>query len=602
MPRLRSFAGLPILSLVACMGLGCDDGSQAAAAKDQKTLQAAGAEWSALSGCVVGPELAEGELASVRMRASELTLVAQGTSSDWPKSCNQLADTLATTLGTLASKPAVERHKELLALARDFADTSPAMMVATDTPLVDRLFAAAAAAGLSASAKEPSAGADASSAASAGAAKDAGSGDAGAPTAASEGAAPNPSQPFPAEQLAALGESKGFIERVERAPSETIRFMLGDADAGAFYCALGSSESASLDHASCTKLEGEVAVAATPLSADEPDAKYYWDAEPAPAVHQVGGEATPLAVGQNAYVFSNGTIGDIVPRRLKPQMLRLLARGKVERAPLNPPPGGQFLGHVGASVIWRGPKRGSSGKRPFVVQNLQAGRAALSGRFERGEIPTHSKHLAACASGELAHVLLVSDPPKAEDGKREVAVATRNGDKWGKPRWAEIDFGSKIPNWSERGWRSFTCQQEVATFTWIRSDRRVGQLRCGADACTPALSEPLPEGGAKEKIRVSNLSDKALVVRTMQGVGPISGLTELVAMRLAPVSELAATPERVLLGDDKHMGLPDLHKSLGLIGSGAAAVVLVHSGPKIFGLRIDGAGKVGKLALDGGGT
>lgn len=591
------------LALVLCAVLGasaCDDGSAAAAA-DQKVLEAAAEKWAALRSCLVGPPLAEGEQAKSRMLQSELTLVAQGLQTPWPSSCAPLGTALGETLETLKSDASVSQYAQLAKVAKELGDTRPTMMLATESPVVGRLFEAAAAAGMLKSPAAPAPAAASATAATSAPSPSAEPADAGA---VGESQPPPASRPLPTDQLAALGESKGFIERVEAAPSETVRFVLGDTDAGAFYCALGSSE-APLDHARCWSVTGEVNVAATPLSAESADAHYVFNIAPEPVVQQIGGESYDLPVGKTAFVFDNGTIGDVVPSRPKPELVRRLAQGKVEKAPLTPPGGGTMLAFRGGALTWRGPVRGASGRRPFVTQKVQDGRIGLSGRVEVGELPRNAANVASCRSGEHLHLFVADADPAGKDmveSKRNVAVATRTGDKWSKPVASTVDVGVGALDWWDTGVRSFTCQGDVATFTWMRADRRVGQLRCQGEVCEVAMSEPLAEAGTNEKIRVSNLGDRTLVIRTLRGMGPISGLTELVAMRLAPIGELARAKDRVLLGDDKHGGLPDLHKSLGLISVGAAAVVLVHSGPNIYGLRLDGDGNPTKLRLEKGGT
>ena len=586
------------LALVLCVALGtgaCDDGSEAART-DETVVAEAAEKWATLRACLVGPPLFEGEKAKERMLRIELSLVAQGLKTEWPASCAPLGTELGEKLAALKTDASVGKYQQLAKLAKELGDTRPTMMLATESPVVDRLFEEAIAVGMlkTSAPTTPSASATAS-------VPDPGPSDAGTPE---KGQAPPPSDPLPVDKLAALGESKGFIERVEAAPGATVRFMLGDTDAGAFYCAAGSGE-APLDHARCWPIAGEVNVAATPLSAESADAHYFYNIAPKPMVQQVGGESYDVPVGKTAFVFDNGTIGDVVPGRPKPELVRRLARGKVEKAPLTPPGGGTMLAFRGGALAWRGPVRGASGRRPFVTQNVQDGRIGLSGRVEVGELPKKAANVVSCRSGDHLHLLVVDQDPSGKDmveTKRNVAVATRTGNKWRKPVLAAVEVGAGALDWWDTGVRSFTCEEDVATFTWMHVDRRVGQLRCQGDECKSMVSEPLPEAGTNEKIRVSNLGDRVLVVRTIRGMGPVSGLTELVAMRLAPAAELASAPDRVLLGDDKHGGLADLHKSLGLISVGSAAVVLVHSGPKVYGLRLDGEGKATPLRLEKGGT
>jgi hypothetical protein len=54
----------------------------------------------------------------------------------------------------------------------------------------------------------------------------------------------------------------------------------------------------------------------------------------------------------------------------------------------------------------------------------------------------------------------------------------------------------------------------------------------------------------------------------------------------------------VLLGDDKHGGLADLHTGLGVVASRNVAVALLRSADKHYAARIDAEGKITGLELE----
>ena len=216
------------LGLVVALGASaCDDGSAAAAA-DQKVVENATAQWEALRACLIGPPLSEGEKAKDRMLRSELTVVARGLKTEWPASCAPLGTELGKTLVTLKSDASVSQYAQLGKLAKELGDTSPTMMLATETPIVGRLFEAAAQAGMlktqaapaaSGSAPAPSASAPSSEPA-----------DAGAPA---DGQLPPASSPLPIDQLAALGQGLGIGEPALAAQHPGVVgqvLEIGDAD------------------------------------------------------------------------------------------------------------------------------------------------------------------------------------------------------------------------------------------------------------------------------------------------------------------------------------------------------------------------------------
>lgn len=96
--------------------------------------------------------------------------------------------------------------------------------------------------------------------------------------------------------------------------------------------------------------------------------------------------------------------------------------------------------------------------------------------------------------------------------------------------------------------------------------------------------------------RVTALGDEVLLVRAVSHMAPMTGITNLVTMHLAPLAAISKAPPRVMFGDHKHGGLPGIARAVGLVGGGEADVALIRSNDSIHGLRIDNTGKLGPLA------
>jgi hypothetical protein len=565
--RLHQLVLLSLLSLPACG----DDGPKGPS-KDQITI--AQGHWLGLSNCLLGGRLPEGTNASAALRAIDLTLVLQGTGKDgvWTKACGKVADGLVAQLRTFKEDASVEKYGPLISALEELKDTTPEMLAATSEPVIDRVWKEAGDVGLDPIPDGVNA--------------------VDGPT------APTPSRPMDIEDLTKLGVSKGFIERRDRAPGGSVRFVLGSKDTGAFHCHLGSGNKP-LDHARCTALSADVGVAATPLSAQKESDEYYWDSDPKPSAWSVGGETLKIPIGPSGFVYQDGTIVDAVPSRRGAELVRKLTKGKLQRAPVKAPPGATFIGFRGGAMLWRGPLRGASGRRPVMVQDVSSGRAGLGGSLDVGEIPRDAKHPLACRIGDDLHIVLIGEDPKPGKEKEERGIAwlVRHKRRWKKPVRLDVKFGQPVKPFKETWWRSISCDEKGVTMTWLRDDRRVGQLRCADRKCAAAVSDPIAPLSKSEKLRAVSVADKILLVRTVRAVAPCSGLTDLVAMRLAPVGEIATAKDRVLVGDEKYGGVPNLHKSIGLLASGDAAVALIHSGENVYGLRIDADGAVSKLGL-----
>jgi hypothetical protein len=520
-----------------------------------------GVRWARTERCLIGETpLAEGEKASERMAASELTLLARGEEPSWPASCTKLIeDTLA-----LLDAPGGEAHAELRSALRLLGGTQPDMFLSGgDDKYVDQLFAAAKKAELIGKAGD-----------------------------ADEGpVAPEPAAAAKQGDLTAFGKTGGLVERVELAPqSGSARFALGDG-AGGLYCALDGKPPFS--RARCDAVTGERSALFRPLSTEGTDARFYWDFRPKPAVYEVGGESHELPSSASAFVFEEGVIADVVDERPRPLLVRRLTSGRIDRAPLRPPPGARLLGFRGGALLWRGPKRGH-GVSPLIAQNVRGGRIALTGEREIGEVPPTVEHLVACRHGDRLTMAIIAGAA-SEGDTIPVAIATRIGEQWNKPITTSAPIGPRYRD-NEAWWRDLTCGPTGAVLTFLREDDRIGQLRCDDDKCESVLGEKVPSVGRVTSQRVTALGDKVLLVRSVSHMAPMTGITDFVTMHLAPLAELASAAPRVMLGDDKHGGLPGIAKAVGLVGGGEAAVALIRSNDAIHGLRVDQTGSLGPLS------
>ena len=92
------------LSLTAC---GDSGGTEPSA----KQLAEAQARWLSLSRCLMGAPLEEGESATSRVRAIELSIVARGADAgQWPTGCGGTIDALVSHLSTFKQDAAVEKY------------------------------------------------------------------------------------------------------------------------------------------------------------------------------------------------------------------------------------------------------------------------------------------------------------------------------------------------------------------------------------------------------------------------------------------------------------------------------------------------------------
>ncbi len=559
----------PLLAVVLLAG--CDRGKAEREAA-QRALQAEiETAWRQYSRCLVGPPLADGEVPSLRMRFSELTLMLSGedaAKSEWPKNCGDLAGAVADKLADEALDAGKEadtlRSKLVLLKGAD-----PAVYFTGDAkrPFVDEIWEAAKAAGLEPQGKD-------------------------APPLPEDGlAAPEPNEPLAKDKLVELGTSGGHLVRYDLVPGKTAHFLVGGDGDKPLYCQL-KSRSKPLDLATCHAIEREPSIVATPLSQAGDGDPWYWDREPKRAVWNVAGESVQSSFTPSAFVLGDGAIIDV--HRL--QLVRKTKTRK-DRTALRAPPGGTLLGYRAGWVLWRGAPRGNPNNRPLLLQRAQSGVAPLGGFSQAGNVPSKVKHVEACRTDKGIVFAMVGADPKEAAGasaERVAAMAFSKGKRWHKSVSGTMVGASKP--WSQSSWRSFNCREDEGTLTWLQADGRVGQLRCTPKGCEAKQSEPIPSTGRKGEPRIIDLGGKVLHLSVVGGKAPLAGLTETVVMRFAPVDQLAKTPPKVFVGDEDHAGLPNLHSSVGLLANHAVAIVLVRSGDHVLAARIDPSGAVGTVA------
>ncbi|HZO12772.1 MAG TPA: hypothetical protein VFB62_05930, partial [Polyangiaceae bacterium] len=519
---------------------------------------------------LVGEPLREGESAAERMRLSELTLVATGDKSEWPNNCGDLVTLMLDKVEKAGSDASVSALRTPLGRLKG---TSAEMYVSdAKSPLVNELFTAAREAGL-----EPP--------------------PANAPKLSPGATAPPAALALARDKMVELGESDGYSARVELAPGSSTRFILGTSqNKKALYCRFDAQKQP-LEKATCKQLARLPSIVSRPLSTESNGADYYFDTKPQPAVWGLDGSSVVGPFGPSTFVYENGMIADIFEDPAGPKLVRPIAPGGlVEQAAMPKVPGGRWLGFRAGATVWRGPVLGNVGKSAIMVQDVGSGRSAVGGKIDLELVPPDIRFVEACRDGAVLTLAIVGEGKKPGDKNAEHTVSMIFRDEEGK--WSGSKYETAVfseSDWDVSWWRTLGCKGKEGTFTYA-SGPRIGQIRCTPEACTKKESGPIPGHDRMQKLRVGDLGGKALLVRILRAKVPIGGVSEVVSMRWGPPEKLASTPEQVILGDDDHLGLPQLGKSLGLVQANGAAVVFFHSGNKIYGVHLDAAGKASKLA------
>ncbi|MEM6786673.1 MAG: hypothetical protein AAF928_14275 [Myxococcota bacterium] len=569
--------GLSLLALASLSALGCSRGEAGDGVPPTGVATPEiRARWAAFSRCVVGPQpLGEGERASVRMRASELTAHAQAGEQAWPAICLDLA---AATVSALEAAGAtrgnvddpLETTRRRLQL---LVGTQPDMFLSPeDKPLVDQIWEAARQAGLDPLREESPPGGF---------------------------TAPPPAKPAGQDDRVPLGTTTAIALRRESAPDEAVRRVVwGGGEDPALACRFSSAEAA-LDSVTCETL-AERSASFVPLSGNDPKTTAYFDPEPTPRVVRVGEDGSALdailfAGSPDTFAFSDGSFGDVQKVGARAQVLRRRASGRLDKAPLPGPPGGRFLDFVGTAVTWLGPKRGT-GLLPLSMQSMGMGRAVMTLDREVGEVPPGVRDVFACRRGVRDVTVALLGREVADDGTTAVAMVSRQDGTWGRPVTgrAPVPASGKDAGGPARQPRMQCHADGSASLVWQTADARVGTVRCGSE-CTPAISAPIPSVGQTSSTRVALMGDAAVVVRLSRRLSPMTGVSDAVLVRIGPVGTLATVADRVLIGDEDHGGLEGLRRGVDLVATEGAAVVFVRDEASVFAIRVTPEGNLGGL-------
>jgi hypothetical protein len=94
---------------------------------------------------------------------------------------------------------------------------------------------------------------------------------------------------------------------------------------------------------------------------------------------------------------------------------------------------------------------------------------------------------------------------------------------------------------------------------------------------------------------VGDLAGKTLIVGVTDGSGPFSSsLVHSLRMRLAPLDDIAKTPDLVLWGDAQHEGIDPVEIHL-FVGEGAAIAIVTTKDDANRAIRIDPSGQFGPV-------
>lgn len=215
------------------------------------------------------------------------------------------------------------------------------------------------------------------------------------------------------------------------------------------------------------------------------------------------------------------------------------------------------------------------------------------------QIPHAGKELAsvferavplACESESSRMVMLTKGVTRsAHAWDREVVVLFRDADAWSRPvkttaQWMAMpSAGVAHPQTP-----TLSCRSDVVSVTWTEGDEQnvVRQLQCSRGGCATKLARLT---GDLRYSLVADLDGKVLLVRN-----DIAHRT--LRVRLAPIEELARTPDLVLFDDGETVRPGSPSMALNAFVREKAAIILLRiargNGVEIFAVRIDESGTV----------
>ncbi|CAN5923982.1 hypothetical protein BH11MYX4_BH11MYX4_06300 [soil metagenome] len=256
----------------------------------------------------------------------------------------------------------------------------------------------------------------------------------------------------------------------------------------------------------------------------------------------------------------------------------------------------------------RVPATGLSWILPFGNEVLSASSNPRSREQDRivatpvndvAQVPDTGKELAsvfersvplACESESSRFVMLTKGAARsAHAWDREVVVLFRDADAWSSPvkttaQWMTMpSAGVAHPQTP-----TLSCGSDAVTVTWTEGDEQnvVRQLRCSRRGCVTKLARL---SGDLRYSLVAALDGKVLLVRN-----DIAHRT--LRIRLAPIEDLARTPDVVLFDDGETVRPGSPSMALHALVREKAAIILLRiargDGVDVFAVRIDGTGAV----------
>jgi hypothetical protein len=149
---------------------------------------------------------------------------------------------------------------------------------------------------------------------------------------------------------------------------------------------------------------------------------------------------------------------------------------------------------------------------------------------------------------------------------------------------------------------TMTCRPGELVLTAIKAGA-ISQLRCTASGCARADAPPLDASWTRgdpelTEVSVNDLDGKVLVVGAAKQNGRFGYAEGSIRFRLAPIGDLATTPDVVIVGaDDSDYGIDWMHAQTFVRGS-AALVLLSGYASRFFAVRIDATGALTPVRVD----
>ena len=218
------------------------------------------------------------------------------------------------------------------------------------------------------------------------------------------------------------------------------------------------------------------------------------------------------------------------------------------------------------SLLWWGGQQGEDAQGPassrdqlFAV-DLGDGLKEPAARRGLGDIPSGSRHVASCASGDRLALLMASGVRE-----RRYTLLLRSHGRFSPPLDVGV-IGGRL---------ELSCQDGGAVLSRL-GETAITLWRCTADGCARSASHELPmlrEGAAA----LAPLNDEVVLVWTRPG--------EALRIRSGPADRLHQLADTLILDDADHDGLEV--EALRLVSADGVALLLVQDlGGRIHPLRL----------------